>query len=178
MLQPVSPSRTNEEWIEQLRAADSDAIQTLRDRLRGGLRSALSRRQGTGEEDLEDLTQDAVMKVLDRMDSFRGDSRFETWAMSVAIRQSFTTLRRRHWGDVSLDSLEIPPRESSKVDEPDAQAERSDLLQALRTAIDTRLTDRQRTLILAELAGMPSAKIVEELGTNPNAMYKLHHDAR
>ena len=32
--------------------------------------------------------------------------------------------------------------------------------------------------ILGELAGMPCARLAEELGTNPNALYKLHHDAR
>lgn len=131
-----------------------------------------------GANDVEDLTQDGLLKVLDRLDSFRGDSRFLTWATSVALRQAFTTLRKSHWKDTSLESLELPPRSAPESERPDARVEQTDLLDALRQAIDTHLTDRQRTLILAELSGMPSARIVEELNTNPNALYKLYHDAR
>ena len=176
ILLPVAEKRTNEEWLAQLRAGDADALEALRGRLEAGLRSSLSGRAGANE--VEDLAQDGLLKILDRLDSFRGDSRFLTWAMSVALRQAFTTLRKAHWKDKSLDGLELPPREAPSGEEPLAQAEREDLVTALRRAIDTHLTDRQRTLILAELAGMPSARIVEELGTNPNALYKLYHDAR
>lgn len=174
----VAPPRPNEAWLAELRASDADALEALRSLLIKGLRSALSRRPGAGEEDLEDLAQDALLRILERLDSFRGDSRFETWAMSVAVRNAFTSLRRKHWQDVSLDGLELPPRPGPRAEEPEARAERGDLLEALREAIDTDLTDRQRTLILAELAGMPTARLLEELGTNPNALYKLYHDAR
>ena len=50
--------------------------------------------------------------------------------------------------------------------------------QALRDAIERDLTPRQRAAVLGELAGMPTAVLAEQLGTNANALYKLHHDAR
>ena len=174
----MADRRSNEEWVAALRAGDEDALEHLRAILVRGLRSALSGRPGSGAADVEDLAQDGLLKVLERLDSFRGQSRLETWAMSVALRQSLTTLRRLHWKDTSLEALELPPRVAPPADEPDAAAERGDLLVALRQAIDTELSERQRTVILAELAGMPSIRIVEELGTNPNALYKLYHDAR
>ena len=174
----VRTRRRNEEWLGQLRAGDEGALEELRALLQRGLRSTLSRRPGAHDADVEDLTQDGLLRVLERLDSFRGDSRFETWAMSVAVRQALTKLRRRHWKDVSLDALQLPPRPGPGADEPDARAERGDLLEALRMAIDTSLTDRQRTVILAELRGVSSAHLVEQLGTNPNALYKLYHDAR
>ena len=52
------------------------------------------------------------------------------------------------------------------------------LLEALHRAIRNSLTERQRTVILGELAGVPSGVLVERLETNSNALYKLHHDAR
>lgn len=174
----VSERRSNERWLEELEAGDPGALEDLRTLLQRGLRSALSKRAGAEDSDLEDLTQDALLRILERRASFRGDSRFETWAMSVALRSAFTNLRRRHWQDVSIDGLALPPRPAPQAEGPEARAEQGDLLEALREAIDRDLTDRQRTLILAELAGMPSARIVEEMGTNPNALYKLYHDAR
>ena len=40
------------------------------------------------------------------------------------------------------------------------------------------LENRQRAAVLGELAGMPTAVLAEQLDTNTNALYKLHHDAR
>ena len=48
----------------------------------------------------------------------------------------------------------------------------------LRAAVDRDLSKRQRTVVLAKMAGMPSAVLADQLDTNPNAIYKLHHDAR
>jgi RNA polymerase sigma-70 factor, ECF subfamily len=53
-----------------------------------------------------------------------------------------------------------------------------ELLRALRELIDRELTERQRTALTAELGGMPLAEIAEKLGSNPNSVYKLMHDAR
>ena len=61
---------------------------------------------------------------------------------------------------------------------PSAELERTELLFALRRAIDEALSPRQRVAILAELQGMPSAVLADQLGSNTNAVYKLYHDAR
>jgi len=55
--------------------------------------------------------------------------------------------------------------------EPDREA-------ALRKAIDTALTERQRDATLALLGGLPLAEMAHRLGTTQGAVYKLLHDAR
>ena len=174
----TASARTAEEWTRDLAAGDSSAIDDLTRRVRGWLRKTLASRGGVNDADLDDLTQDALVRILEGLESFRGDSKFETWAMTVAVRNSFSTLRKRSWGDVSLDGLELPPRVDPESVDPDSTASQDDLLGVLRTAIDTHLSDRQRTVILGELAGVPGPVLVEQLGTNPNALYKLYHDAR
>jgi RNA polymerase sigma-70 factor (ECF subfamily) len=62
--------------------------------------------------------------------------------------------------------------------EPDRLAVRDEILDHLRRALETELTDRQRTALVAELRGMPQEEIARQLGTNRNALYKLLHDAR
>ncbi len=165
----------NEDWLTGLTAAprDDQLVRELRDVVCRGLSSAL-RRRAIDEDELEDFTQEAVIRILERLDTFRGDSKFTTWAVAVAIRIALTHLRRRRARSVDLDEvLHAAPDRG-----PSTSAEADELLGALRAAIDRDLTELQRTAVLAELAGMPTVVIAERLGTNPNALYKLHHDAR
>ncbi len=176
--------RTDEQWVADLRSDPpvTAAVAELRDYLKRGLARSLAAGGDVGEADLDDFAQDAVLRVLDRLDSFRGDSRFATWALAVAIRVAYTALRRRRWGDCSLEDLGLSPvatpRAPSAPPDPAATSARQDFLAALRAAIDGVLTPKQRRAILAELAGMPTAVLGEQLGMSSNALYKLHHDAR
>jgi RNA polymerase sigma-70 factor (ECF subfamily) len=119
-----------------------------------------------------------MLRIASKLDRFRGDSRFTTWAMAIAIRTAYTALRRRRWAERSLDDLGLSIDTPSSAADPTADAGRRDLMGSLRAAIDEDLTPRQRTAVLGELAGMPVPVLAEQLGTNPNALYKLHHDAR
>ncbi|MBT8485047.1 MAG: sigma-70 family RNA polymerase sigma factor [Phycisphaerales bacterium] len=177
--------RTNEQWLAELRSesADGETVEALREHLRSGLTRALRPQADVSDADLDDFTQDATVRVLSQLASFRGESRFTTWAMAIGIRVAYTTLRRRRWGDRSLEDLGIDADASAapagaRSARPGAAADRSDLFQALRASIDSDLTPRQRAAVLGELAGMPSAVLAAQLQTNANALYKLNHDAR
>ena len=52
------------------------------------------------------------------------------------------------------------------------------VLAVLADAIDKDLTPRQRETLLAELDGVPQVTLAERLGVQPNALYKMTHDAR
>ena len=180
--QPAS-DRTGDEWLAALRAEGvhaSAAHTELRDYLRRGLGRIFGER-GVDDATLEDLTQDAMIRITSRLDGFRGESRFTTWAMAIAIRVAHTALRRRRWGDRSLEDLGLDPDRpaaaAGAASHPADPAVRGDLLSALRAAIESDLTPRQRTAVLAELAGMMPL-LAEQMGSNANALYKLHHDAR
>ena len=51
--------------------------------------------------DVEDLAQqsadDALLAILGKLDDFRGDSRFTTWAYKFALLEAAVKLRRRAW---------------------------------------------------------------------------------
>ena len=182
--------RSNEEWIAALSQSGPErdaALEDLRVLLVRGLGYALSDRSNVRPSDLEDFAQDALLKILAGLDTFRGESRFTTWAHKIAVRVAFTELRRRRWRDVSLDGL----RESKKSDAdfipdnladpsagPEQQAMQRIVLSLLRRLIREELTDRQRQAMQAVLRGMPLQEIAERMGTNRNALYKLLHDAR
>jgi len=95
--------RTNEQWLSDLRGSDADiAIADLRAMLLRGLRAALYAKLSHGMESiLEDFVQDALIKILRNLDTFRGESRFTTWAQKIAVNVAFTELRRRRWKNIS-----------------------------------------------------------------------------
>ncbi len=180
---------TDEEinWPETLRAQDSGqqaaAVDALRGVLLNGLRIALNNRPEVSEAQLEDFAQDALLRVLDRLDQFQGRSRFTTWAQAIALNTAFAELRRKRWRDVSLDALLTAGDQMAEPailpdDVLGGDEDRTRLVNALRRAIAEELTPKQRAAILGELQEMPFNQITALLGTSRNAGYKLLHDAR
>ncbi len=173
-------------WPEALRSTGGEyaaTVDALRQILLSGLRIALRDRRDVGEAQLEDFTQDALLRILDQLDQFRGRSKFTTWAHTITLNIAFTELRRKRWQDVSLDALTADGRllhepatmpDSSSLED----AESNRILAALREAVATHLTERQRAAIAGELSGLPFDQISQLLGLNRNAAYKLLHDAR
>ncbi len=195
-----SPDRTNDQWLADLRAVDTEAqaraIQDLKDRLQRGIFYYLSRERsdlsGLSHHEItqmaQDLAQDATLRVIDNLDSFRGDSLFTTWATRIAVRVAISDLRRARYKDFSLDDLTADgdmlsatanPIASDKPLGPERSAERGEVLSKIQTALDGVLTDRQyRALVAHAVQGIPLEIIADQMGTNRNALYKLLHDAR
>jgi RNA polymerase sigma-70 factor (ECF subfamily) len=177
--------RTNQEWLDALRGPGrEDALADLRMLLVRGLRRAL---HDVPEQSLEDFAQEALLKILAGLDSFRGESRFTTWAFKIAIHEAFTELRRRRWKNVSLQDLVAkydegdftPSVLADRAPSPEQCVTQQMLLEMIRQLIDEELTERQRqAMIAAVFWGMPGDEVARQLGTNRNALYKLMHDAR
>src|SRR5215210_257420 len=174
--------RTNEQWLTELRGPNPNgALADLYDVLVRGLRAALG---GRAEANIEDFAQEALLKITNNLDSFRGESRFTTWAKKIAMNVALTELKRRRWRDVSLQDLLARRTATGRglADpqlSPEQVAFQNMVLAELRGIIDKELTDRQREAIVAEiLEGMPIAEVARRMGTNQNALYKLLHDAR
>jgi RNA polymerase sigma-70 factor (ECF subfamily) len=174
-------------WPAALHATDSAeqaaAVSELRAVLQNGLRVALNGRSDVSEAHLEDFAQESLLRVLKRLDQFQGRSKFTTWAQAIALNVAFTELRRKRWQDVSLDALMA---DGERLTEPvmiaddvlGADEDRRRLVAVLRHAIENDLTPKQRAAILGELRELPFDQIVELLGTNRSAGYKMLHDAR
>ena len=173
-----------DDWVERLNSTGEsrdEAIVELRRILLRGLTATVRNRYGNKIQ-AEDVVQDALIKILDKIDSFEGRSKFTTWAMTIAVRIAISEMRRKHFQDVSMDSL-LPDNmqfEPVAAAEPSAgsEQEKSNLLTKLRNLIDTDLTEKQRHAMHALLNGMPVEIFAEKTGSNRNAVYKLIHDAR
>jgi RNA polymerase sigma factor (sigma-70 family) len=179
--------RDDDEWTSDLASEDSslrdDAVNDLRDMLLRGLAKSLTKYGRVDDAFLEDVVQEASMKVLENLGEFEGRSRFRTWAVTIAVRTAVSRMRKRDWQNVSLESLasnsKFDPQMAVDTPETVDQANRrSEMLNKLKELIDSELTERQWTALTAELGGMPLPVIAEQLGSNTNSLYKLLHDAR
>jgi RNA polymerase sigma-70 factor (ECF subfamily) len=180
--------RSNAEWLSELRGPGREtALADLRALLVRGLRYAMLDRPSVKEEDLEDFAQDALLKILAGLDSFRGESKFTTWAHKIAVRVAFSELRRRRWKDVSFQDLlsrydngDLTPAVLTDLSpDPEQRATQQMMLDLVQRLITEELTDRQRQAMTAlMMGGMPMEEVARRMGTNRNALYKLMHDAR
>jgi RNA polymerase sigma-70 factor (ECF subfamily) len=178
-------------WIERLRAdgaegqvavADLHALLLKAARFEIGRRAAeLSHLRGGDQEDLaQQAADDALMAVLRKLDEFRGESRFTTWAYKFALLEAAVKVRKRAW-----QGREIPLEDEAWSALADAGvpagrgAEDAELFAALREEIEGSLSDRQREVLVAvALNGVPIDVLAERLGSTRGALYKTLHDAR
>ncbi len=180
--------RTNQEWLADLRGPrQEEALADLRHALLTGLGYALASYSNVRDDDLEDFVQDALLRITAKLDTFRGESRFTTWAQKIAVRVAVSELRRKRWQDVSLDELTTGDSDTAIVPSfladlsagPEKQATQHILLEWLERIIAEELSERQRrALVAVHIHGMPFEETARRMGTNRNALYKLLHDAR
>jgi RNA polymerase sigma-70 factor (ECF subfamily) len=123
---------------------------------------------------------DALMAVLRKLDTYRGQSRFTTWAYKFALLEAGVRLRRRAWQD---REVVLEPESWTALAEraagPAERAEEAELLARVIAAIRDDLSPHQRCVLLAlAVEGVPIDVLAERLGTTRGALYKTLHDAR
>jgi RNA polymerase sigma-70 factor (ECF subfamily) len=138
----------------------------------------------TGPE-LDDLAfqaaADALVAITGKLGQFRGESRFTTWAYKFVIFEVSAKLGRHFWRHPAVrlgaeDWEQLPARFGA---DPAHHAEWGDLFAALRRAVDSELTPRQREVFVAiVLNDVPLDTLVIHLGSSRNAIYQVLFDAR
>ncbi len=193
-----SQSRTNAEWLNDLRGPDPIQTQALEELRRYLVRAAAAYLRRRWEElagleytELlqlaEDLAQEALLDILKKLDTFQGKSRFTTWAYKFVVNIAAEELRRQRWQNISLETPfpieDLPPLadflSNEKALDPEKALLRKSVWAALRRIIAEDLTERQRTVLIALIIqDAPVEEVARQLETTPNNVYKILHDAR
>ena len=185
------PDAESQGWLKALSGTgrtQEEAIERLHEILVGAARFEIARRGraigGGRPVELDDLaTQaaaDALMAIMKKLHTYRGDSRFTTWAYKFALLEAAVKVRRRAWQarEVPLEEdgwAELADRHAS----PDVDAETAELIDAVRRAIADALTPHQRAVLIAiTLNDVPIDVLAERLSTTRGALYKTLHDGR
>jgi RNA polymerase sigma-70 factor (ECF subfamily) len=181
----------SEAWLRALNgplAARENAIVELHALLLRGAYHELGRRRATlthiSADDVDDLAtqaaDDALVAILAKLDTFRGASRFTTWAYKFVLLEAGVKARRRAWHgrEVALEPQGWPLIADASPG-TEHTVEELELLTAIGDAVRTALTPHQREVFAAlALNGVPIDVLAERLGSTRGALYKTLHDAR
>ncbi|MCA9873088.1 MAG: sigma-70 family RNA polymerase sigma factor [Ardenticatenaceae bacterium] len=185
--------RTNEQWLHDLKSsgpAHEAAISDLQQILLSGLQHGLLNQVNTSAPEFatqaEDFIQEALLKILDNLDSFAGRSQFTTWAHKIAVSVALTELRRKRWQDKSLDGLMetdsgifTPKFIADPAPLPESVTERAEMLAHVNRLIMEELTEKQQAVMeKSVIQNLPTPEVARQLHMKPNAVYKMLHDAR
>ena len=183
--------RENRRWVRDLATAGptrESACRELYPRLLRIAKFETRRRAPLLELDgpeLDDIAHqaaaDALMTISQRLDRFRGEARFTTWASKFVIFDVATKMNRHFWrrravpyGHEDWSSI------ASRFDlGPEDEAQVGEFAAAVSSAVEESLSERQRLVFVATvLNGMPMDVLADELGSTRNALYKVLFDAR
>ncbi len=174
--------------MTRLREQSANAHTSLHQLLLRVARAEISRRSGqlriTGPE-LDDLafqaTADAMISILRKLDTFRGESHFTTWACKFVIFEVSKKMGRHFWVNPPdrLDTVRWERLPDQFGYSPEDAARCADLFETIRSVVDHELTAHQREVFVRVVVnGIPLDAVCEKLGTNRNAIYKTVYDAR
>ncbi len=148
---------------------------------------AIARRMLGNDADAEDVTQDVLLQVVRKLDTFRGDSQIATWLHRVTVnaalahRQKRANRQKHEAGEVDDETLEagVPAgdvkRWNVSPDEPILAAEQARLIE---NAINTLPEPFRDVYVLADVEGLSNAEIGEMLGLSLPAVKSRLHRAR
>ena len=191
-LMAATDDRESELWLRRLRAHGPErdaALTELHALLLRAARFEVARRHAGSAHlrggDQDDLAQqsadDALVALLGKLDSFRGDSRFTTWAYKFALYEAAAKIRRQAWQgrEIPLADDAWPLIADDHRRTPEQGAESAELFAVLRAAIENKLTPHQREVLIAiALNDVPIDVLAERLNTTRGALYKTVHDSR
>lgn len=190
-VEPSRPDAESRAWVAALQTSGRGrdvAVGHLHELLLQAARFEVNRRRLTlphlRGNDFDDLAMqsadDALVAVLSKLDSYRGDSKFTTWVYKFALLEAAVKVRRRAWQGRELPlQPEAWPLFQTGGPSPQTSAEQSELFEALHTAISTELTPHQREVLVATTVnGVPIDVLAERLNSTRGALYKTLHDAR
>ncbi|WP_434316017.1 RNA polymerase sigma factor [Leifsonia sp. P73] len=154
--------------------------------LKVGMKEAYRRGPAAGitGPELDDMAHqaanDAMIALLSKLDTFRGESRFTTWAYRFVVLEVSHKLGRHYWRrpTIALDSDDWDRLPAKYGADPLVAAQQQDLIRAIQRAVET-LTEHQRNLFVSIVVnGVSIDAMAARSGSTPGALYKTVFDAR
>ncbi|MEX0654690.1 MAG: sigma-70 family RNA polymerase sigma factor [Phycisphaeraceae bacterium] len=178
---PQQPS--DQHWLDRIRDGDTSAMGELLSAYQGRLFNVCLRML-SNRDDAAEATQEAMLKIIQHIDSFRGRSQLSTWMIRIAMNQATTRLRQRQrrptfsldgrghangrahrvGGDDQASGLR-EVLSDSREPEPGAGVEKEELRRQLQTALGTLEEEFRAVLVLRDIDGMDYQQIADVLET-------------
>jgi RNA polymerase sigma-70 factor (ECF subfamily) len=173
-----TPSGSNDEGqlVAQAKAGDVQAFTDLVNRYERKI-YRLAKHITQNDEDAEDVLQDAFLKAYEHLDSFKGDSKFYTWIVRIAVNEALMRLRKRRSDrTVPLDEPvdtgeEMVTREIAVwEDNPEQRYSREEMHDILEQAVETLKPDFRTVFVLRDIEELSTEDTAETLGISVPAV--------
>ncbi len=136
------------------------------------------------EAEAEDVAQEAFLRAFRSLSSFRANSKFSTWLISITLNEARTRLRRR---GVRMESLDTPDEEERHItpallrdwrEIPSEAVERSEVRAILRSAIEELPEIYREVFLLRDVEEMSVDEVAQAMGISISAVKVRLHRAR
>jgi RNA polymerase sigma-70 factor (ECF subfamily) len=162
--------------VAQARAGDQNAFAELVNRYERKI-YRLAKNITRNDEDAEDVLQDAFLKAYTHLDNFKGDSKFYTWIVRIAVNEALMRLRKRKTDrSVPLDEPvelgeETVTREIAVWDDnPEQRYSQEEWRRILDEAVDTLKPDFRTVFVLRDIEELSTEETAETLGISVPAV--------
>lgn len=173
--------------IERLQAGDDSAVDDLA-RTYGARMMQLALRYTRNKEDAEEVVQDVLMKVRDKIDAFRGDAALSSWIYRITFNTAMSRLRSTR----SMRLHEVPDEPVGLPDDAGARAIdqadwsslgdelvlRGQLRDALHAAVAELPAIYRAPVILRDLRGLSTEEASRRLNVKDQTLKSRLHRGR
>ena len=162
---------TESELVRRAQKGDEEAFAALVEQNQSRIYNLALRMTGN-PDDAAELAQEAFLNAWRGLGKFQGGSSFATWLYRLTSNACIDFLRRekRRGGGMSMTISLDDDDEERQVELPDlrfspeAEAQRSEVRQALRDGLKSLSEEHRKVLVLRELDGLSYAEIGALLG--------------
>jgi RNA polymerase sigma-70 factor, ECF subfamily len=139
------------------------------------------------EADAEDVTQDVLLQLVRKLDTFRGESAFPTWLHRITVNAALAYRRKRasreqHHVHDPLDSFLDEGKHAAPVRnwwiQPDKVAVDRETQGLIEKAIAALPEIYRDVYVLADVEGLANSQIADMLGLSVSAVKSRLHRAR
>lgn len=157
------------EVLALARQGDSKAFSELMRKYEGKI-FRLAQHITQNREDAEDVLQETFLKAYEHLDQFKGDSKFYTWVVRIAVNQALMKLRKRKTDrtvsmDEGIDTGEdTVVREIAAWDEdPEQRFSREELGEILDEAVQSLAPAYRTVFVLRDIDELSTEETADAL---------------
>ena len=170
--------------VEAVQDGDTEAFRHLVDRHRNTIYRILLRLVSDPHQ-AEELAQETFIRAWRALDSFRGDARFSTWLIQIAVHAARDHHRSKGRSKlVSLDELQEQNSSRAQIEEhrsafdPSSRLAERELGERLKKGIDLLPASYREVFVLRHLEEIPYEEIAAATGSSVGSLKVRSHRAR
>ena len=168
---------TDEELVQRVVAGDAGLFEILmrrhNQRIYRAVRAVLR-----GDEETEDVMQQAYLNAYQALHQFAGDAQFSTWLTRIAVNEALGRRRKRLRVEVQgKDDVDITLVESSEPD-PEQRASQTELREVMQREVEALPDTFRAVVMMRDVEGLSTAETAQCLGISDDLVKQRLHRAR